>query len=410
MKQVLRLSNSPFKTTKSDNLADTKSASLLLQAGYIRQEVAGVFHYLPLWLRVLNNVRNIIWKHLDDFWAEEILMSWIWSKEHWEQTWRQDMDVLYNLPSSEGKYNFLNPTHEEIITPLMKEFLQSYRDLPALVYQTQTKFRNEKRPKSGILRWREFLMNDTYSFHQNTEDLDKIYDQMVEVYKNIFDELGIGKDTFFTYALWGTFSKYSHEFQTLTDTGEDTIYVDKEKGIAVNKEVLETEEGRRDFADYTFEEYKASEVGNIFKLWTKFSGAFWSQYVDNTWAVQDIIMWCYGIGVSRTMGIIADKFYDEKGLVWPENVAPYDYYLILLWDDDATQNKLEEIISEVKKSGKSIIIDDRKANFGAKANDADLLGIPHRLVLSKKSLENWGIEYKKRTESESRFIANISDI
>lgn len=409
MWKIIELSKTPFKTLKGKNLADTESASLLLQAWFIRQEVAGVFNYLPMWVRVLNNIKRIISSHLESFWAEEIYMSGIWSKEHWEQTGRQDIDILYKLPSWQWKYNFLNPTHEEIVTPLMKEFLNSYRDLPAIVYQTQTKFRNEKRPKSWILRGREFLMNDTYSFHRDAKDLDITYNQMIEVYKRIFADLWIWDSTFLTYASWWTFSKYSHEFQTLTDSWEDIIYVDKEKNISVNKEVLDTEEWRKEFADCNFEEHRASEVWNIFKLWTKFTGACWAYYLDETWKRREILMWCYGIGVSRTMWIIADKFFDEKWLVRPENVAPYDYYFITLWDKWLDFKK-NETIEKLRNAWKSVIVDDRDISFWKKAQDADLLWIPNRIVLSEKSNEKWWIEYKKRTSKDSNIISDIETI
>lgn len=409
-RNVLELSKSPFKTQKSPNAADTVSAWLLQQAWYVRQEVAGVFNYLPLGVRVLNNIKKIISDNLDDAWAEEILMSWIGAKEHWEQTWRNDIDILYKLPSgADGKYNFLNPTHEEIVTPLMKEFLSSYRDLPAVVYQTQTKFRNEKRPKSGILRGREFMMNDAYSFHTSIEDLDITYERMQKVYQKIFKDLWLGDSTYLTYALGWTFSEYSHEFQTLTENWEDVIYVDKEKNIAVNKEVLETEAGREKFKDCNFVEHKACETWNIFRLWTKFTDAFWVKYLDEKGKQREVMMWCYGIWVSRVMGVIADKFFDEKGLVWPENVAPYDYYFITIGDKEIEEKK-NEIIKKITKAGKSVIVDDRNISFWKKAKDADLLWIPQRIILSPKSQEMWGIEVKKRTEETGRIIQDVDEL
>ena len=193
-------------------------------------------------------------------------MTSLASKDKWEKTGRENIDILFKVPSSDGKYNFLNPTHEEMVTPIVKEFVRSYKDLPVKVFQTQTKFRNEKRAKSGLLRGREFLMNDMYSFHRDQEDLDRYYEESIAVYKKIFAELGISEDTFLTYASGGSFSKYSHEFQVLLDVGEDTIYVDKEKGIAVNKEIIDMEDIKRDFKDHNFTPQRASEIGNIFKL------------------------------------------------------------------------------------------------------------------------------------------------
>ncbi|MDR0649854.1 MAG: prolyl-tRNA synthetase [Candidatus Peribacteria bacterium] len=308
------MSQYPFQSarlTTTDN--EMESTNLLLQAGYIRQEVAGAYNYLHLGIRTLNNIRAIIKKNLETFGSHEIWMTSIGAREHWEQTERDTtVDVLFKIEFSDGRHNFLNPTHEEVVTPLMKEFIKSYRDLPTSVFQIQTKFRNEKRAKSGILRGREFLMKDMYSFHATPEDLDAYYQQVIDVYHQIFKELGIGDDTYLTYASGGTFSKYSHEFQTLTPLGEDVIYVDREKKLALNKEIITIPAVKAEFKNCRFEEVRASEVGNIFKLATTFSVPFDVKYADREGNLQEVSMGCYGIGVSRTMGIIAEKLKDEK--------------------------------------------------------------------------------------------------
>lgn len=397
---MLRLSQNAFKTMKNQlSSADNESTRYLLQAWYIRQELAWVFNYLPLGLKVLNNVKKVITKNLETLWAQEILMSSLGAKEKWEKTGRAGIDILFKVPFSENKdkYNFLNPTHEEIVTPLMGEFINSYKDLPMAVFQTQTKFRNEKRAKSGILRGREFLMNDMYSFHADQESLDEMYEKVIEAYKNIFKELWIWEDTYLTYASGGAFSKYSHEFQTLTPLWEDIISVDKNNKIALNKEIIEDESVQEEFKENNFIEERWSEVGNIFKLWTKFTDACDVNYMDKDGKKRRVYMWCYGIGVSRTMGIIAEKFLDWKGLVWPENIAPYDYYVIRIWDEKIDE-EAKIIINTLENAGKQVIYDDRDVGFWQKAKDADLLGIPHRIVISEKTLAQWGIEYKSRTE------------
>ncbi|MDD3263139.1 MAG: His/Gly/Thr/Pro-type tRNA ligase C-terminal domain-containing protein [Candidatus Absconditabacteria bacterium] len=411
---MLKMSQNAFKTTKTQvSSADNLSTKYLLQGGYIRQELAGVFNYLPLGLKVLNNIKSIITKHLETLGAQEILMSSLGAKEKWEKTGRSGIDILFKVPTSESNnnYNFLNPTHEEIVTPLMSEFIKSYKDLPMAVFQTQTKFRNEKRAKSGILRGREFLMNDMYSFHTDQESLDEMYSKVIEVYKNIFRDLGIGNDTYLTYASGGAFSKYSHEFQTLTSLGEDIIHVDKDNKIALNNEIIEDPSVKEEFKENQFVEEKGSEVGNIFKLGTKFTDACDVNYVDKNGKKRRVYMGCYGIGVSRTMGIVAEKFLDEKGLIWPENIAPYDYYVIRI-GDERIDEEAKKVIEKLENIGKTVIYDDRNIGFGQKAKDADLLGIPKRIIISEKTLAQGGIEYKSRNNDiyEILSIDNINNI
>lgn len=400
---IMHLSKSSVVSQKSiPHVSDNLSTWYLLQAWYIRQEIAWVFNYLPLGLKVIRNIQEIIKKHLEKLWAEEILMSSIGSKEHWQQTGRDNMDIIFKLPFKGDKHEFLNPTHEEIVVPLMQEFMRSYKNLPASVFQTQTKFRNEARAKSGLLRGREFIMNDMYSFHQNVEDLEMFYNRVIQTYHNIFQELGIGNDTYLTFASGGAFSEFSHEFQTILPIGEDIIYVDKEKKVAINKEIYGKENVMKKFEWYNFEESKASEAGNIFKLGTKFSKPFGMEYTDENWKNRNIEMGCYGIGVSRAMGIIAEKFSDDRGLVWPENITPYDYYIIQIRDSEKQTDQVCEILDAHKKT---YIIDDTDRGYGAKAKDADLFGIPQRIVVSEKNMENNQIEYKERIASENKYLS-----
>ncbi len=406
---MLKMSQYPFHTLKTSGVGeDSESSNILVQAGYIRQELAWAYNYLPLGIKVLDNIKKIIKKHLEAMWSFEIQMTALWSREHWETTWRDVMDILFKVPFSDGRYNFLNPTHEELVTPIMKEFIKSYKDLPVSVFQTQTKFRNEKRAKSWILRWREFLMKDMYSFHTSQEDLDQYYEKAIEAYRAIFNELGIWDDTYITYASWGTFAKYSHEFQTLSPLGEDLIYVDKQRKIALNKEIIDDPQVKEEFKDYNFVEQKWSEVGNIFKLWTKFTKPFDVSFADDKWWLWEVYMWCYWIGVSRTMWIISEKMKDDKGLVRPENIAPYDIYVVVIGDSKIDQEAIS-LIQQLEKQNFSVIYDDRAISPWIKLKDSELLGIPSRIIVSEKSLANGGYEYQKRG-TEGKTILKKDDI
>lgn len=401
---MLQLSRFPFKTLKSTpKISDNISTSLLLQAGFIRQEMAWVYSFLPFWLKIIKKIENIIREELDNFWAFEILMPALWSKEHWETTWRwNSIDVLFHLPASDNKEYALNPTHEEVVTPLMQEFIQSYKDLDnCSVYQFQTKFRNEARAKSWILRWREFIMKDLYSFHRNQEDLDLYFEEVHMAYIRIFERLGIWNETLYAFASGWVFSKYSYEFQTILDIGEDNIYVCDKCGQAHNDEIIWEKFACVECRCEDYKLVKTSEVGNIFKLWTKFSNAFGLKYTDKEGKSNDIVMGCYGIWVSRIMWVIAEKFADEKWLVWPESVSPFSHYIIVIWDN---MDKAIKIAKEIENNWWEVIIDDRDVGFGQKAWDADLLGIPYRVVISPKTLEKWGYELKSRISEEVEII------
>ncbi|MDD3263138.1 MAG: His/Gly/Thr/Pro-type tRNA ligase C-terminal domain-containing protein [Candidatus Absconditabacteria bacterium] len=402
---MLKLSEYPFHTLRNTSGEDGESNNILVRAGYIRQELAGAYNYLPLGFKVIEKIKKTIREHLEKIGSLEIQMTALGSRDHWEKTGRDQMEILFKVPFSDGKYNFLNPTHEEIVTPLIKEFIKSYKDLPLSVFQIQSKFRNEKRAKSGILRGREFLMKDMYSFHTSLEDLEKYYQKAIQAYHDIFKDLGIGNDTYLTYASGGTFSKYSHEFQTLTPIGEDTIHVDKEKKIALNKEIINDSDVKSEFSNYSFIEENASEIGNIFQLGTKFSDPFEMKFIDNNGVSQQIYMGCYGIGVSRCMGIVAEKLQDEKGLVRPKNIAPYDVYVIAIGDEKINQ-EAEKLISILENKGLSVIYDDRSISPGIKFKDSDLLGIPSKIIVSEKSIAAGGYEYEERSTGDKKIITD----
>lgn len=301
-----------------------------------------------------------------------------------------------------------------MITPLMQESVISYKDLPQYVYQIQTKFRNEARAKSGLMRGREFRMKDLYSFNKSEEDLKAFYEVAKKKYMDIFNELGIGEDTYLTLASGGDFTKnYSHEFQLLLDSGEDTIFLDREKRIAYNKEINTPEDAKKLGVDFSkLEEVSASEVGNIFPLGTKYSDAFDFKYIDQDGSKKIVWMGSYGIGTSRIMGVLVEKFHDARGIIWPAQIAPFKYHLISICKDKNSEvfKKAEELYLSFTKKGVEVLWDDRfEVNPGEKFNDADLIGIPVRLVISERTIKDGKIEKKMRNKNTTEMIAIESD-
>ncbi|MFA6047778.1 MAG: aminoacyl--tRNA ligase-related protein [Parcubacteria group bacterium] len=395
-----------FTKTQKNAPRDEESvnAQLLIRAGYIDKLMAGVYTYLPLGIRVYQKVEDIIREEMNAIDGQEIFMPSINPKENWEKTGRwETLDALVKFGYDDDNNMALAPTHEEIVSPLAKKFVSSYKDLPKYVYQFQNKFRKEKRAKSGILRMREFIMKDLYSFHASQEDLDKYYDRATQAYKNVFERVGLGEKTYLTYASGGSFSKYSHEFQTVTAAGEDTIYICEKCHIAINKEIIEDLEHKCPLCGNTkLTEDKAVEVGNIFKLGTKYSKPFDLNYTDESGQKKDIIMGCYGIGPQRTMGTIVEVFHDDKGIIWPETVAPFKVHLISLGQNLES----EKIYNDLTKKNIEVLYDDREEiSAGEKFADSDLIGIPYRVVVSKKSLASGGVEIKKRGEHDSKVVS-----
>jgi len=393
-----------FTKTKKETPKDevSKNAKLLIQAGYINKEMAGVYSFLPLGLRVIKKIEDIIRKEMNALGGQELLMSSLHPKENWEKTGRwETLDILYKVTDSLEKESALGPTHEEIVVPLVKSFISSYRDLPFSVYHFQNKFRMEIRAKSGILRGREFLMKDLYSFHSDKKDFEKFYKKATKAYLNIFDKMGLGGLTYLTFASGGTFSKFSHEFQTISPAGEDIIYICKKCSVAINKEIIEEQKICPECEGDEFREEKAIEVGNIFDLKTKFSKSFGLEYKDKEGKRQDVLMGCYGIGIGRVMGTIVEVLSDEKGIIWPEVIAPFQIHLLSLGQDE----KADEIYEKLTETGKEVLYDDRDVSAGEKFADADLIGIPQRIVVSEKSLKNGGVELKKRTEKVEKIVS-----
>ncbi|TAN33406.1 prolyl-tRNA synthetase [Patescibacteria group bacterium] len=393
------------KTAPAD--ADSVNAQLLTKGGFIAKQMAGVYNYLPLGLRVLTKIQNIIREEMNAIGGNEILMPALTLEESYKETGRDVVlaDILFKSEGRDGSKMVLNPTCEEVITPLVKKFVFSHRDLPLAVYQIQNKFRNEPRAKSGLLRGREFNMKDLYSFHKDENDLNEYYEKAKQAYFNIYNRVGLGDITVLTYASGGAFSKYSHEFQTLTDIGEDTIYLCEKCKVAVNKEIIDEQKACPSCGNKKLIEQKAVEVGNIFKLRTKFSDAFSFYYADENGKQKIVEMGTYGIGPSRLMGALVEVFHDDKGIIWPEAVAPYQYHLLTIGKEAEAAKAGEKLYADLLKKDTEVLYDDRDASPGAKLADADLLGIPTRLVISKKTLEKNSVEVKKRNEKEAKLVA-----
>ncbi|MDE2172825.1 MAG: prolyl-tRNA synthetase [Patescibacteria group bacterium] len=386
-----------------------KNAELLIRAGYIHKEMAGVYSYLPLGLRTLNKIIGIIREEMDAIGGQEVHLTALQDRKAWEATHRWGDDVVDNWFKTKlknGQDVGLAFTHEEPLTQLMRDHLRSFRDLPVSVYQFQTKFRNEERAKSGIIRGREFLMKDMYSFDADERAHQEFYEKVKGAYGRIFERVGLGDATFLTFASGGSFSRYSHEFQTITDAGEDTIYVDKIKKIAVNKEVL-TDEVLKDVGIVRSDlaEKKAVEVGNIFSLGTRFSEALGLNYKDAEGKSKPVIMGSYGIGPGRVMGTIAEIRSDDKGLVWPESVAPFAVHLIALYDESGrVKQTADEAYAALRRKGIEVLYDDRDVSAGEKFSDADLIGIPMRYVLSARTIGQASIESKDRRTGEAGML------
>lgn len=395
------------KTSKSAPAdAESVNAKLLTQGGFVNKQMAGVYNYLPLGLRVLTKIQNIVREEMNAAGGQEILMPALTQEENYKTTGREAMDILFHLEIEGGAKAVLNPTHEEIVTPLVKTYAFSYRDLPTAVYQIQNKFRNESRAKSGLLRGREFNMKDLYSFHTNEADLDAYYEKMKEVYFKVYKRIGLGELTHLTFASGGAFSKYSHEFQALCPIGEDTIYVCEKCGTAVNKEIIAEQSTCPKCSNANLVEKKAIEVGNIFKLMTRFSDGFDFKFKDAEGKDNPVIMGCYGLGPSRCMGTLVEIFHDDKGIIWPESVAPYKVHIVALGADEEVKQAANKLYQELLDKRVEVLFDDReKASNGEKLSDADLIGIPYRIIVSKKTLAANSYEVKKRNEAEAKMVS-----
>jgi len=402
--RVSQLFTKTSKTIPADETA--RNAQLLIQAGYVHKEMAGVYAYLPLGLRVLENIKQIVREEMNAIGGQELMMTTLQPRDVWEKTNRWDdavVDNWFKTKLKSGTELGVGLTHEEPIVDALSPYIDSYKDLPIYVYQIAPKFRNELRAKSGLLRGREFIMKDMYSFARTQEEHDELYEKAAAAYVKVYERLGLGDLTYRTAADGGYFTeRFSDEFQTISEIGEDTIYVDEAKKLAVNQEVYTDENlAKLGLRREDLVEKKAVEVGNIFPLESKYTDALNLYYTDEAGKQQSIIMGCYGIGVSRLLGVMAEHFSDERGLVWPENVSPFKLYLARLGTDEAVMRTADQLYDELTGLGIEVLYDDRNARPGEKFADADLIGLPHRVVVSAKTVEQGKFEYKTRVGAES---------
>ncbi|HEX6258378.1 MAG TPA: aminoacyl--tRNA ligase-related protein [Candidatus Saccharimonadales bacterium] len=406
----MRLSTLFTKTSKTAPADEqAKNAQLLIRAGFIHKEMAGVYAYLPLGVKVIENIKKIVREEMNAIGGQEVMMTALQPRDIFEKTDRWDdakVDNWFKTKLANGTELGLGLTHEEPIVDALAPYVNSYKDLPIFVYQIQNKFRNELRAKSGLLRGREFIMKDMYSLARSQEEHIELYERAAQAYQRVYDRLGIGDITYRTAADGGIFTRrFSDEFQTLSDIGEDTIYVDEEKRLAINEEVYTDENLAKLGLDKTkLVKKKGVEVGNIFPLETKYTDALDVYYANESGNKQQIIMGCYGIGISRLMGVIAEKFADDKGLVWPEAVAPATVYLVRIGDGAEVTACADNLYEELSKKGVMVLYDDRDMRPGEKFADAELMGIPHRVVVSERLIATKSFEYVSRTSGEKQVL------
>ena len=400
--RVSQLFTKTLKNAPADEVS--KNAQLLIRAGYVYKEMAGAYVYLPLGLKVLENIKQIVREEMNAIGSNELLMTTLQRKEVWERTtrWSDDVvDIWFKTRLKDDTEIGLGWSHEEPIVEMLSTYIQSYRDLPVSLYQFQTKMRNELRAKSGIMRGREFVMKDLYSFHDSKESLDAYYKEVSDAYLRVYKRLGIGDDTYVTFASGGAFTKFSHEFQTICDAGEDVIYLHRGKNIAINEEVLDDAVAELGVSRDELEPIKTAEVGNIFNFGTQKTDEMGLYYTDKDGKKQSIYMGSYGIGVSRVMGVIAEKLSDDKGLVWPENIAPFKIYLVSIGKVDA---EAAELYNALTAAGVSVLYDDRDERPGVKFADAELMGIPYRLTISERLLKENKLELTARASGETLIL------
>ena len=394
----MRLSQN-FTHTLREAPADevSRNAQLLIRAGFVYKVMAGVYAYTPLGLRVVENIKQIVREEMNAIGGQELIMTNLQAKEPWEETTRwsdEVVDIWFKTKLQDGTDLGLAWSHEEAILAMMRQYVQSYKDLPIKVYQFQTKLRNELRAKAGIMRGREFVMKDMYSLHSSAEDLDAFYNQSIEAYKRCYDRFGIGDETFVTFASGGAFTKFSHEFQTICDAGEDILYVHRGKNIAVNEEDLDEAVKELGISKDELEKVKSAEVGNIFNFGTEKCDQMNLHFTDKDGTEKPIYLGSYGIGITRVMGVIVEKFADDKGIVWPEQIAPAKVYLVQIGQE--SKATADALYDELMDKGVEVIYDDRDERPGAKFADSELMGIPYRVTVSDRLLGDEKFEVTPR--------------
>lgn len=399
-----------FTKTRKDTPADevARNAQLLIRAGFIHKEMAGVYAYLPLGLRVIENIKTIVREEMNAVGGQELAMTTLQPKDIWEKTDRWDdakVDTWFKTKLANGTELGVGWTHEEPIVDILRDYVNSYKDLPFSVYQIQNKFRNELRAKSGLLRGREFLMKDMYSFAKTQAEHEEIYERIAGAYHKVYQRLGLGDVTYRTYADGGNFTpRFSDEFQVLSEVGEDTIFVDETRKIAINQEIYTDENvSKLGLNKDSLVQKRGIEVGNTFHLESKYTNALDVFFTDEKGKKQPFIGGCYGIGISRLMGAIVEHFADERGMVWPASVAPFQVYLVQI---DDTNKQTQELYDKLNKKGVSVLWDDRDIRPGEKFADSELMGIPHRVVTSEKTLDQGKYEYSPRVGGEKELLTS----
>jgi len=399
-----------FTKTRKEAPADetARNAQLLIRAGYIHKEMAGVYSYLPLGMMVIDNIKQVVREAMDKLGGQELILSTLQHPHIWKSTDRWDddkVDVWFKAALGEDSEVGFGWSHEEPMARLMTQFVNSYKDLPVYTYQFQNKLRRETRAKSGLLRAREFIMKDLYSFSRDETEHQAFYERISQAYEQIYKRLGIGDITFKTFASGGPFSKFSHEFQTISKVGEDTVFVDEAKRLAVNKEVYSPEV----LADLGLKaeglsEKTAVEVGNIFTFGGRYSEPLGLFYTDQKGIQQPVFMGSYGIGVTRLIGVIAELMADGRGLAWPAAIAPFKVYLIRVGEDPKTAAAAEELYNLLTGQGIGVLYDNRGVRAGEAFADADLIGLPFRLVVSDQTVKRGEHELKARTSDKVQFL------
>lgn len=403
--RVSQLFTKTSKTAPADE--PSKNAQLLIKAGFVYKEMAGAYAYLPLGLRVVENIKQIVREEMNAIGSNELVMTSLQRRDIWEQTGRWDdkvVDVWFKSHLQDGTEVGFGWSHEEPIVEMLKQYIHSYKDLPVSLYQFQTKMRNELRAKSGVMRGREFVMKDMYSFHESAEALQAYYDETIEAYKRVFERLGIGEETYVTFASGGAFTKFSHEFQTICEAGEDVIYLHRDKNIAVNEEVIDEAVEELGISRDDLEKVKTAETGNIFNFGAQKTDEMGLYFTDRAGAQKSLYIGSYGIGITRAMGVIVEKFADDKGLVWPKAVAPFTVYLARLGNEANVVAAADSLYEDLTREGIGVLYDDRDARPGEKFADADLYGIPYRVVVSTKTVSEDKFEFKTRTADEISYL------
>ena len=405
----MRLSHT-FTRTRKQAPADevAHNAQLLIRAGYVHKTMAGVYSYTPLGLAVLENIKQIVREEMNRISSQELLMSTLQRQELWQETgrWSDELvDVWFKSHLQDGTEVGFGWTHEEPIIELLRSYLKSYKDLPISVYQFQNKLRNELRAKSGIMRGREFIMKDMYSIHASKEDLEAYYQAVIEAYKRCYHRFGLGDDTYVTFASGGAFTKFSHEFQTICAAGEDYIYLHRGRDLAINEEVVDEAVRELGIDKSELERVKTAEVGNIFNFGTQKSEEMGLVFTGEDGRQHHAYMGSYGIGITRVMGVIVEKFADDKGLVWPEEIAPARVHLVQIGKESVAA--ADDLYDTLQQAGISVLYDDRAARPGEKFADAELLGMPTRVTVSDRLLEaGEGEVVDRRTGEQQRLTTS----